>query len=199
MRKAVEHLLAADPVLAGVIERIGPCRMTYRPPAFETLLRSILYQQVSGAAALTVLKRLQAMLGELTPERVMAYPPEQLRAAGLSGQKTSYLRNLAEKTLSGEVRFQDLPAMPDDAVIAHLIQVKGIGIWTAQMFLMFALKRPDVLPTGDLGIRSAMKREYRMRTLPKPERMIRVARPWRPYASIASWYLWRSLDGDAAL
>lgn len=199
MKKAIEHLRAKDPVMAGLIDRVGAYRMTYKEPTFEALVRSIVFQQLSGKAAGTIYGRVQAAVGEVTPERLLARTVEELRGLGLSGQKTSYVRDLAEKTQAGVIRFQDLPALDDAAVIEHLTQVKGVGVWTVQMFLMFALRRPDVLPVGDLGIRMAMKQAYRMRALPKPERMERVARPWRPYATVACWYLWRSLDGEAAL
>jgi DNA-3-methyladenine glycosylase II len=199
MKKAIEHLRAHDPVMAGLVERVGPYRMTYKEPNFESLVRSIVFQQLSGKAAGTIYGRVQAAVGEVTPERLLARTAEEMRGWGLSGQKASYVRDLAEKTQAGLIRFQDLPALDDAAVIEHLTQVKGVGVWTVQMFLMFALRRPDVLPVGDLGIRMAMKQAYRMRELPKPERMERVARPWRPYATVACWYLWRSLDGEAAL
>ena len=199
MKKAITHLQAADPVMRGLIERVGPFRMTYKEPAFESLVQSIVYQQLSGKAAGTIYGRVREALGEVTPEGLLGRPVEELRAWGLSGQKASYVRDLAHKTQCGVVRFQDLPGMADQAVIEHLTQVKGVGVWTVQMFLMFALRRLDVLPVGDLGIRQGMKQAYRMRELPQPERMEKVARPWRPYASVASWYLWRSLDGDGAM
>lgn len=173
--------------------------MQYREPTFEALVRSIVYQQLSGQAAGTIYGRVEAALGTITPERLATRKPEELRPLGLSGQKTRYILDLAQKTCAGKVRFQDLPAMDDAAVIAHLTQVKGVGVWTAQMFLMFALRRLDVLPTGDLGIRNAVQRAYGLPEAPAPAALEAIARPWRPYASVASWYLWRSLDGDAAL
>lgn len=182
-----------------LIERVGAFRMAYREPTFEALARSIVYQQLSGKAAATIYGRVEAAVGAVTPARLLGCTAQELRGFGLSGQKASYVLDLAEKTRSGAVRFQDLPALGDEAVIEHLTQVKGVGVWTVQMFLMFALRRRDVLPVGDLGIRAAMKQAYRMRELPKPERMERVARPWRPFASVACWYLWRSLDGDGAM
>lgn len=199
MQKAVLHLVAADPVLAAIIERAGLFRPTYRPPEFETLVRSITYQQLSGKAAATIYGRLEAAVREVTAANLLALSPEQLRAQGLSRQKAATILDLAEKTQAGEVRFQELPGLSDEEVIERLTRVKGIGVWTAQMFLMFALRRMDVLPVGDLGIRTAMKKHYRMRELPKPARMETVARRWRPYATVACWYLWRSLDGEAAI
>jgi DNA-3-methyladenine glycosylase II len=201
MRHAIVHLQKADPVLAGIIERVGPYAIKFRVPAFATLVRSIVYQQLSGRVAMVIFERLLNLVPDrvLTPSAVLALRVEQMRAAGLSGQKTAYIRDLAAKTFSGELDFAILPALNDDEVIAALTQVKGVGVWTAHMFLIFALERPDILPVGDLGIRTAMRKAYRMRALPKPERMEKIARRWRPWCSVASWYLWRSLDGDATL
>lgn len=201
MRHAILHLKKADPVLAEIIERVGPYRMQFRDPQFSTLVRSIVYQQLSGRVALRIFERLLDLLPErqLTPESVLALTTEQMRTCGLSGQKTRYIQDLAARTFAGELDFTLLPGMRDEEVIAALTQVKGVGVWTAHMFLIFALQRPDILPVGDLGIRTAMRKAYRMRALPKPERMEKIARRWRPWCSVASWYLWRSLDGEAAL
>ncbi len=201
MKKALNHLRSADPVLGGVIDRVGPFRMKYVEPGFPALLRAIVGQQVSTRAAATVFARLQSACGgTVTPEAVAALEDSQLRAAGLSGQKSRYARDLAAKTLSRQIDFSTLPSLPDHEVVAQLTAVKGIGVWTAQMFLIFALRRPDVFfPVNDLGLRNAIQRTYRMRQPPKPDRMLKIATPWRPYCSIACWYLWRSLDGDAAL
>ncbi|HTP89732.1 MAG TPA: DNA-3-methyladenine glycosylase 2 family protein [Bryobacteraceae bacterium] len=201
MRHAVVHLKKSDPVLAGIIERVGPYRIQYLEPAFATLVRSIVFQQLSGRVARVIFDRLLNLLPErqLTPAAILALTVEQMRAAGLSNQKTKYIRDLAERTFAGEVDFTLLPGMSDDDVIAMLTQVKGVGVWTAHMFLIFALQRHDVLPVGDLGIRTAMRKAYRMRALPKPARMEKIARAWRPWCSVASWYLWRSLDGEAEL
>jgi len=199
--RALSHLRDADPVLAAIIERVGPYRLELREPQFGTLVRSIIYQQLSGRVASKILARLVEAMpeGRLSPEGVLALSLEQMRAVGLSGQKAAYLRDLAEKTLAGDVDFAALPSLADEAVIEHLTRVKGVGVWTAHMFLIFALGRPDILPTGDLGVRAAMKKAYRMRALPKPERMHKIAKRWRPYCSVASWYLWRSLENEAAL
>jgi DNA-3-methyladenine glycosylase II len=201
MRHAIVHLKKADPVLAEIIERVGPYRMQFRDPVFSTLVRSIVYQQLSGRVASRIFERLLDLLPErqLTPEAILALTVEQMRACGLSGQKTRYIQDLAARTFAGELDFTLLPGMGDDEVIAALTQVKGVGVWTAHMFLIFALERPDILPVGDLAIRTAMRKAYRMRALPKPERMEKIARAWRPWCSVASWYLWRSLDGEAAL
>jgi DNA-3-methyladenine glycosylase II len=195
MRKALNHLKTCDPVLCGIIERVGPFRMEYGPPEFHSLAESILYQQLNGRAAETIFNRFTALAGDpLTPEGILKLTDEQLRGVGLSKQKSSYLRDLAAKTASGLLDFSRLAEMPDAEVIEHLTQVKGIGVWTAQMFLMFTLRRPDVLPTGDYGVQAAMKKHYRKRKLPKPKDMEKIARKWAPYRSIACWYLWRSLD-----
>lgn len=162
------------------------------------LVRSIVYQQLSGKVAAVIFGRLLAAVkGDLTPRRVLRLPHERMRALGLSNQKATYIRDLAERTKSGEVDFAALPGMSDEQVIETLTRVKGIGVWTAQMFLIFGLKRMDVLPVGDLGVRSAIKKAYGLAELPKPVDMEELARAWRPYCSVASWYLWRSLDGPA--
>jgi DNA-3-methyladenine glycosylase II len=195
MRKAINHLKKCDPVLRGIIESVGPFRMEYGPPEFHSLAEAIVYQQLNGKAAITIFKRFAALAGEpLTPEGILKLTDEQLRSVGLSKQKSAYLKDLAAKTASGLLDFSRLREMPDEEVIKHLTQVKGIGVWTAQMFLMFTLKRPDVLPTGDYGVQAAIKKHYRKRKLPKPKDMEKIARAWAPYRSTACWYLWRSLD-----
>jgi len=195
MRKAVTHLKKCDPVMCGIIERVGAFRMEFGPPEFHSLAESIVYQQLNGRAAETIFNRFTALAGEpVTPEGILKLTDEQLRGVGLSKQKSGYLRDLATKTASGVLDFSRLAEMPDDEVIKHLTQVKGIGVWTAQMFLMFTLRRPDILPTGDYGVQAAMKKHYRKRKLPKPKEMQKIARRWAPYRSVACWYLWRSLD-----
>ena len=195
MRKAINHLKKADPVMRGIIERIGPCRIEYGPPEFASLAESIVYQQLNGKAAATIFERFAALAGEpLTPEGILKLSDAQLRSVGLSKQKSAYLKDLAAKTAAGLLDFKRLPELSDEEVIEHLTQVKGIGVWTAHMFLMFTLRRPDVLPTGDYGVQAAIKKHYRKRKLPKPHVMERIAKPWAPYRSVACWYLWRSLD-----
>jgi DNA-3-methyladenine glycosylase II len=195
MRKAINHLKKADPILRAIIASVGPCRMEFGPPEFHSLAEAIVYQQLNGKAAVSIFKRFTALSGEpVLPEGILKLSDEQLRSVGLSKQKSSYLKDLAAKTAAGLLDFSKLAEMPDAEVIEHLTQVKGIGTWTAQMFLMFTLKRPDVLPTGDYGVQAAMKKHYRKRKLPKPKDMERIARAWSPYRSIACWYLWRSLD-----
>jgi DNA-3-methyladenine glycosylase II len=201
MRSALKHLSKSDPVIAAIIQRVGPCAIQYREPSFETLVRSIVYQQLSGKVASVIFGRLHAAAGEaqLTPAGIMKLRPEKMRKVGLSAQKTLYIRELAKHTRRGSIVFEDLPETPDPEVIEHLTRVKGIGVWTAQMFLMFALRREDVLPVADLGIRSAMKKAYGLEELPKPAEMEKIAAAWKPYSSIACWYLWRSLENVGAL
>jgi DNA-3-methyladenine glycosylase II len=201
MRSALKHLKKSDPVIAGIIQRVGPCAIQYREPSFETLVRSIVYQQLSGRVASVIFGRLHAAAGEetLTPAGIMKLRPEKMRKLGLSGQKTLYIRELAKHAKRGSIVFENLHEADDAAVIEHLTRVKGIGVWTAQMFLMFALRREDVLPVADLGIRSAIKKAYGLNDLPKPPEMERIAAAWKPYTSIACWYLWRSLENVGAL
>jgi 3-methyladenine DNA glycosylase/8-oxoguanine DNA glycosylase len=195
MRKAVNHLKKCDPVLCAIIERVGPFRMEYGPAEFHSLAESILYQQLNGKAAATIFRRFTALAGDpLTPEGILRMTAEQLRSVGLSKQKSAYLKDLAAKTAAGLLDFSKLPEMSDEEVIEHLTQVKGIGVWTAHMFLMFSLRRPNVLPTGDYGVQMAVKKHYRKRKLPKPKDMEKIARAWEPYRSVACWYMWRSLD-----
>jgi DNA-3-methyladenine glycosylase II len=188
MRKAVAHLKKSDPVLRAIIERIGPCRMEFGVPEFHSLAEAIVYQQLNGKAAATIFKRFAALAGEpLTPQGILQLSDEQMRSVGLSKQKSSYLKDMAARAARGDLDFTRLPTMTDDQVIQHLTQVKGVGVWTAHMFL-------NVLPTGDFGIRMAIKRHYKKRQLPKPQHMEKIARSWEPYRSVACWYLWRSLD-----
>ncbi len=220
MRKAITHLKKSDPILRAIIERIGPCHMRYSPPEFHRLAESIVYQQLNGNAAATIFSRLVALAGDpLTPQGILALSDSQLRSVGLSKQKSEYLKDLSAKTADGTLDFSRLHELPDAEVIAHLTQVKGIGIWTAQMFLMFTLKRANVLPTGDFAIRMAIFKHYldtkrskaiqpvstgkksaakkapkRKIKLPSPEQMEKVAKRWEPYRSVACWYLWQSLD-----
>ena len=195
MRKAINHLKKSDPVLSAIIEKVGPCKIEYGDPSFASLAEAIVYQQLNGKAALTIFNRFADLAGRpLTPHGILKLTEPQMRSAGLSKQKLSYIRSLAELTHSGELDFARLPDMPDDEVIAHLTEVKGVGTWTAQMFLMFSLRRPDVLPTGDFGIQTAIRKYYRKRKMPKPAEMEKIAKPWSPYRTFACWYLWKSLD-----
>jgi DNA-3-methyladenine glycosylase II len=196
LKRAIAHLKAADPIMAAIIERVGPYRPRHTTPDFHNLARSIAYQQLHGKAAATIFGRLCTATGceTLSPEKVLALSIEQMRACGLSKQKLAYIRDLAEKTLSGDVNFEQLPAMDDEDIIEHLTRVKGIGRWSAQMFLMFALGRPDVMPVVDLGVNTAIERAYNKRKLPKPDQILKLSEKWRPYRSVACWYLWRSME-----
>ncbi len=169
---------------------------------FQALTRSIVFQQLSGKAAGTILARFNALYpnNAPTPEAVLATPDETLRGVGLSRQKIAYMRDLASKVVSGELPLDEVESMADEDLIAHLVQVKGIGRWTAQMFLMFRLGRRDVLPELDLGIQNAIQRAYRKRKRPTPKDVKKIGAKWTPHASVACWYLWRSLDnGDGQL
>jgi DNA-3-methyladenine glycosylase II len=199
MKRALQHL-RKDPILAKIIDRVGPYGIQFREPNFETLVKSIVYQQLSGRVASVIFGRLSsAVAGNITPAAILKLRPSRMRALGLSTQKTAYIRDLARHTRDGRVTFEDLADLADDLVIERLTQVKGIGVWTVHMFLIFALRRPDVLPTGDLGVRNAIRRAYELEALPTPGEMEDMAAVWRPYCSVASWYLWRSLEGDANL
>ena len=200
MKEAIQHLKRRDPVLSGIIDRVGDYGIEFRDPDFETLVKSIVYQQLSGRVASVIFGRVvKAAGGKLTPESVLKLRPARMRALGLSGQKTAYIRDLARHTRDGKVDFAELWDLPDEAVIERLTEVKGIGEWTAHMFLIFALRRTDVLPLGDLGIRAAIRKAYGFAELPEAGEIEMLAARWRPYCTVASWYLWRSLEPNANL
>ena len=200
MKEAIVHLRKADPVMRAIIDQVGAYQIQFRDPDFETLVKSIVYQQLSGRVAGVIFGRVtDAAGGRLTPEGILKLRPVRMRTLGLSGQKTAYIRDLARHARDGRVAFEELARLPDEAVIERLTEVKGIGVWTAHMFLIFALRRPNVLPTGDLGIRNAIRKAYGLQELPKPAEMETLSEPWRPYRTVASWYLWRSLEPDANL
>jgi DNA-3-methyladenine glycosylase II len=198
----VEHLRAADPVLRDVIDEVGveglgEPRAVHPHDHYGALLRSIVGQQLSTKAARAIYERLTKRYGGRTPtpQEVLADDPDELRiAAGLSHAKVGYLRSLAERILAGELELERLDELPDEEVIAELVAVKGIGTWSAHMFLMFQLQRPDVLAVGDLGIRRAIMIRYGLPALPTPAAIEELAEPWRPYRSLACRFLWRSLD-----
>src|SRR5690242_20123073 len=200
MEKALLHL-KKDPVMRTIIETVGPYTIEFREPTFSTLVRSIVYQQLSGKVASVILKRLIDALpgGHVTPQNILRLRPDRMRRLGLSRAKTEYIRDLARLTAKGELVFETLLGLEDAAVVEHLTRVKGIGVWTAHMFLIFALQRPNVLPVGDLGVRSAIRKAYGLETLPTVRDIEQLAQPWHPYCSIAAWYLWRSLDGGAQI
>jgi DNA-3-methyladenine glycosylase II len=195
--RARRVLLRRDPILATLIRQYGPCGLAaaQRADHFSALVRAIVFQQLSTKAASTIYSRLVALLpaGELTPLALAALTDDQLRSAGISRQKGGYLRDLCHKVTTGVVPLDDLERMDDEQVVAALTTIKGIGRWSAEMFLMFRLHRPDILPLGDLGILNAVKKVYGLRKKPTPDRLRRLGEAWKPYRSVASWYLWRSL------
>lgn len=199
---AVRHLKSIDPRLAEVIASVGPCRLEPRNGnVFHALFRAVLYQQLAGNAAAAIERRTLALFGGRlpSPDRFLAVSDDELRAAGLSRQKMAYLRDLAEHFASGRLSTRHLCSLPDDQVIAAVTEIKGVGEWTAHMLLLFGFGRPDVLPVGDYGVRKAAQKLYGLAALPRPAELTELAEPWRPYRSIASWYLWRSLDVQVLL
>ena len=195
--RARRTLARRDPVIRDLMRAHGPCGLAedQHSDPFQALLHAIISQQLSTKAAATIARRFDALYGGVpTPVAVAATTDEQLRAVGLSAQKLVYMRDLCRRIRDGSLPLHAFDAMSDDEVIAALTKVKGIGRWTAEMFLMFRLHRPDVLPVGDLGIVKAVQKAYRLRKTPTPERLTRIGESWRPYRSIACWYLWASLD-----
>ena len=196
-------LLRRDPVLAALIKQHGPCGLSdaLRVDHFSALVRAIIFQQLSTKAASTIHARLVAMLpdGEVSPQALAAIPETRFRSVGVSRQKAMYLRDLCEKIAAGDVKLDAIETLEDEEVISALTKVKGIGRWTAEMFLMFRLHRPDILPVGDLGILTAVQKAYGLRKRPTPDRLRRLADAWKPYRSVACWYLWRSLDARVAV
>ena len=197
-RAAVRHLKGVDPALAAVIERVGRCAWdgTTDHSHFGFVLRCIVYQQLSGKAAATIFGRVEALYGGRapTPAEMLATPQAKLRAAGLSTRKAEYARDLAQRVDAGELPLEALHAMPDATVVETLVQVRGIGRWTAQMVMMFHLGRPDVFPELDLGIQKGVQRLLGLRRLPTPERTAAIGERWAPHRTVAAWYLWRSLE-----
>lgn len=191
------RMLRRDKRFAPLIKKHGLPNLKRKGNAFRALCRAIVYQQLSGKAAGTIFARFTALFpGKSfpTPEDVRKISFEKLRSVGLSGQKASYLKDLAEKFSSGVIKHRSLHRMTSDEIVEHLTQIKGIGTWTVHMFLLFTLARPDVLPTGDLGVRKGFKIVYKLKSLPEHEAMEKLAAPWRAHASAASWYLWRAAD-----
>lgn len=196
LAQGAAHLRRADARLAAVIARVGPCTLRPRRGVYDALFRSVLYQQLAGNAAAAIERRVKAHFGGRVPRPAdfLCAEADDLRRAGLSRQKLAYLRDLAAHFADGRLRAQRLARMTNDEIVAAVTTVHGIGEWTAHMLLIFSLGRPDVLPVGDYGVRKGMQRLYRLRDLPKPHTMERIAAPWRPYRSIAAWYVWRSVD-----
>ena len=198
LAKAYRHLRAADPKLGALIDQHGPFTPRPSPDPYGALVRSIFFQQLAGAAATAIMRRTFALFGdaEATPDPADFLPASDtdLRGAGLSRQKISYLRDLAQHVVDGRLRFDAVNGMTDAEVIEHLTAVRGIGEWSAHMFLMFHLGRPDVLPTGDLGVRKGMQAVYRLRKEPDVPRATKIGAPWAPYRSVGSWYMWRAVE-----
>jgi len=197
--KARRHLARRDPILRDLMREHGPCGLASRHHAdpFKALIRAIVGQQLSTKAAATIFSRFEGLYPSFpTPAQVMATSDARLRGVGLSSQKLGYLRDLCTRIESGALPLAALDGLEDESVVETLTQVKGIGRWTAEMFLIFRLMRPDVLPVGDLGIVKAVQRAYKLRKAPNAERLTRIGEAWRPYRSVACWYLWASLNND---
>jgi len=193
---ATEYLSSIDSVLANVIERVGPCTLEPNPNLFETLVDAIISQQISVKAADAIMARLRSVAsiapGEFfTPEVLLPLDYDALRAAGISPQKARYIRDLTERVSSGELNLEELPDLEDEAIISRLIAVKGIGRWTAEMILIFALGRPDVLPVDDLGFVEGVREAYGLESRPSRKELLERGEIWRPYRTIATWYMWR--------
>jgi len=191
---ALRHLADIDPRFSPLIEQHGPPTYTPTRDPVLSLARSIVYQQLSGKAATTIWNRVLELYPRRRfppPRAILDTPDEKLRAAGMSGAKTAAIKDLARHVVEKRLVPSRLPAATDEEIAAMLLPVRGIGPWSVDMFLMFALARPDVLPVGDLGVRKGMQRHFRLRSLPEPERMRKLAQPWQPYRSVGSWYMWR--------
>ncbi len=193
---AARHFRKADPVIAAIVKQVGPCTLKPQRDRFNMLVRSIISQQIATSAARSIRTKLEALIApeKVRPEVLARFSLEQLKTAGLSSQKATYLHDLAAKTADGTVKLKAIGRRGDEEVIEELIQVKGIGRWTAQMFLIFSLGRPDVFPPDDLGIKMALRNLYGLADLPTKAEAHALAAPWSPHSTIATWYLWRSLD-----
>ncbi len=194
--EAVRHLARADARLARVIEAHGPCTLSPRGDPYRYLVRSILYQQLAGAAAATIERRFKGAFGGKipAPDVLAVQRAPKLRKLGLSRQKAVAVREVARAFDSGLVSARRLPGLGDEAVVESVTQIHGVGEWTAHMLLMFSLGRPDVLPVGDYGVRKGAQKLYGLRELPKPDALSLIAEPWRPFRTVGSWYLWRALE-----
>jgi DNA-3-methyladenine glycosylase II len=196
IKAGLRHLSERDPVISGIVARVGPFRLTPETDFFKGLVRSIIAQQISTGAARSIFARLLKILEPpgLEPTGLLNLSDEQFRACGVSPQKIRYLRDLASHVHSEKVRLAEFPKLPNEIIISELVQVKGVGVWTAQMFLIFCLGRLDVFPGDDLGVRTAIKKLYRKRQVPKAGQLRKFEKLWHPYSTIASWYCWRSLE-----
>ena len=193
--EALKNLAVADARLAAIIKSVGAYEIKLRKDPFRSLVEAIIYQQLAGSAADAIYKRFVKIYGRFPrPAQLLATKDSKLRAAGLSARKIEYLKDLAARVSDGRLKLAQLPKLSDEQVIEQLDQVKGIGRWTAEMFLIFCLGRPDVLPVDDLGLRKAMQKAYSLAELPSPEIMRNIAQSWKPYCSIATWYMWKSLE-----
>ena len=194
--EAAAHLRNADPIMAAIIDRVGPLRINYRRERFPALVQAIIFQQLAGRAAQTIHDRFVLAIGGgvPTPEAVLAATDEALRGAGLSRGKMAYIRDLASHVQGRLLDFKRFPRMTDDEVVAHLTRVKGIGRWTAEIFMMFNLRRPDILPVDDLGVRMAVMKAYGLPVPPPPKELREFGERWKPHRTAAAWYLWRSLQ-----
>lgn len=192
--EAKRHLAKADPVLRKLIRKYPDAEFRLRGDAFQALARAIVGQQISVKAAQSIWARFEACVGKVTPANVVAKEAAELRGCGFSGQKVAYVKDLAARFHSGEVKPRRWKAMDDEAIIEELVAVKGIGRWTAEMFLMFSLERPNVLPVDDLGLQRAMERNYNNGRALTKDRMRRIGAAWAPWCSVGTWYMWRSLE-----
>jgi DNA-3-methyladenine glycosylase II len=201
IKAARTHLHQADPVMKSLLTAHGPFTAKAKTDRFGTLVSSIISQQISTAAARTIQQRLYDAVAQrdgskrILPASLLEFDLDSFRAIGISRQKGAYLIDLAEHVSTGRVDLQNMGRMSDEEIIEQLTQIKGIGRWTAQMFLMFSMARLDVLPVDDLGIKNAIQRNYNLEEQPNASTIVEIAKPWRPYATVASWYLWRSLEG----
>lgn len=199
LQRAERHLQATCPHMRRLIGRLGPCSLRLEPDGFRMLARSITSQQISSIAARAILGRLEERIApaDLGAQAVRACGEDGLRAIGYSQRKASYLQGLAEAVLSEELDLEATASLGDEEIVARLTRLRGIGVWTAQMFLIFSLGRPDVFPHDDLGVRQALRKFHGLPELPDKRRSLELAKPWRPYATVASWYCWRSIDAKA--
>lgn len=203
LERGAEHLADVDPILASVITAAPLPTFSPHKNYYQSLVESVISQQLSVGAAAAILKRFKALFSKQfpSPEEILTKDIETYRSVGLSRQKASYIRDLAEKVLEGTVKFDHLDSLTNEEIIAELTQIKGVGVWTVHMFLLFCMGRLDVLPTGDLGIRNGIQKLYTLQERPDDAEIEAIARTnhWHPYESIASWYVWHSLDNKPAL
>ena len=201
VEEALAHLRNVDPVMADVIQRIGPYEATRRSDGYHALLRTILYQQLAGSAAAAIERRLYGLYNQdglpPSPQQLLETSDETFRSVGVSRQKANYLRDLARHIVEGELDVNELASLPDEDVIKRLVAVRGLGEWSAHMFLMFHLGRPDVLPVGDLGMRNGMRVAYGLEGLPTPAEATAIGAPWAPFRSVGAWYMWRVTEPTA--